>query len=1117
MAKKTEKEVLEVGVDVQKALHDMTKLERATKRNFADVAKAVDKLNKVNKTATKGAKKGTEEWQASIEDLTKTYKDTGREIEKYLDTIEILQRKAAAQSGEEQKNTLDQIKNLKKLGAEKIKALHGREKKEGRVMADNMFKESAKELGDTLKETLSAVFESRDVKKALEGSAKSLVKGLKLSSAAGLKLGNVGTGLHARGKERGGMAGGLMQAGGMGMKGVGAMMGGIKPLVDMLTKLGPILGAIGGAVVGIVKLFLDADAKVKDFNKEILASSGNVDFLTRSAGNTNVAFNNMSDTLDGVWKAATAFDNINLGITPDDYKAIINALGQEGASLGRIGSEAAHAGKSVEAFTSDLAHVSVAYSRAFGVPLQEINTLQAEMMTEMGSSLDDTTLAFQQMTKAAEDSGISANKFFGMIRGVSQDLSLWGTRMEDAVKLLGRLGQVMNPRNAQKFMQTAAQGLKNMGRTERLRLSLLTGQGKMGKLVDRDIKRKADGLAKSFGMTGEEVMKKISSKDGRGELEGKIQKMDPSQQGALREALIDAQLQAERRKKGTFGTATAARTLGPAAALEAMQGALVKFGGGKKLSDIVGTIGGEMMAENLGISEEQMDQMAHFEASIDNQREVLKKQLMEGTEAQKQAARDALKQAGVQGKDDKDLAKNVDEAGYDQIMDTLSDGDKLEAQGASKAEIMSQHQADLQTSMLSKLQAILDWLMNQLYNVLNGIWDTILDFPFVGGDAKRKRKLGGGLTADLEKVLTSQDPAKAMSQSDSWKEMMASLKSAAGDPARQKQFQDAMTAMADKIGGPRMADAAKMAGIDPKKISAAMENLPELVIDKYTGKVSQNSEDARNSAMAKNMLKLFTPDELTKVMEKATVWTGSAMDKVEGVAAGRQALGLSVPPPSAGGGAAVKPAGGGPAATPTAPPESPAVKDTAVAAQDNLSLTKDQLGTMQSIDSQMDKFKMDTSFLSGPYSKAIEGSVLKAVRTALFEYYMYKDLDQSSVLGAMRNNGLTPGTIGSTLVDHSLRSGLAAQDTVSTLGKAPANASGGLVTGVDGGMAMITAAAGEGLASVGRGEQIMPRGGGGMPPVSVTVNGVGGNDLARIIETKVIDGIHEYKRKERFH
>jgi hypothetical protein len=31
------------------------------------------------------------------------------------------------------------------------------------------------------------------------------------------------------------------------------------------------------------------------------------------------------------------------------------------------------------------------------------------------------------------------------------------------------------------------------------------------------------------------------------------------------------------------------------------------------------------------------------------------------------------------------------------------------------------------------------------------------------------------------------------------------------------------------------------------------------------------------------------------------------------------------------------------------------------------------------------------------------------------------------------------------------------------------------------------------------------------------VPGVGGDDLRKIIEAKVIDGIHEYKRRERFH
>jgi hypothetical protein len=1092
MAKKTEKEVLEVGVNVEKALQDMTKMERATKRNFSEVAKAVDKLNGVNKRASKEAEAGNDRWQAGLEDLTKAYKAEGKAIEDVLENIELLSRKAAGASEEEKKNIKEQINNLKKLGGERIKALQGKERKEGRVLASNMFKDASKELGDTLKETLSAVFVSKDVRGALENSAKALVKGLKLSAAGGMKLNQAGVGMMSRGKERGGMAGAGMQALGGGMKGMGALMGGIKPLVETLTKLGPILGAIGGAALALVKIFLDMDAKVKDFNKDLLASSGNTEFLARAGGDTDKAFAKMGKTLDGIRDASFAWSNIQLGISPDEYKGIINVLSQEGVSLARIGDEAERTGKSVQAFTTDLAHVSVAYSRAFGVPLQEISQLQAEMMTELGADLNQTKVAFEQMNRAAQDSGISANKFFGMIRGVSQDLSLWGSRMEDAVKLLGRLGQVMNPRNAAKFMQTATQGLKNMGRTERLRLSLLTGQGKMGKLVDRDIKRKADGLAKSFGMTGEEIMQKISTKEGRGELEGRIQKMDPSQQGALREALIDAQLQAERRKKGTFGTATAARNLGPAAALEAMQGALVKFGGGKKLSDIVGTIGGEMMAENLGISEEQMDQMAKFEASIDNQREVLKKQLLEGTEAQKQAAREALKKADVQGKTDEELAKNIDQAGYDQIMNTLSEGDKLEAQGASKAEILSAKQADIQTSMMQKLEAILNWLMNQLYNLLMGIWDTILSFPFIGSDQKRKQKIG---SADLRQAVDAEDPSKAMMASQSWKDLMGALKKAATDPAQKGQFNSAIKGMAKEIGAGNLQEAAKMAGIDQGKIDAYSRNA-----------------SARGKDPTQALLDTFSPEELTRIMEKATVWTGSGITKAEGVEAGKRAFGIGQ---SAAGPAAATPPGAGPAATPTAPPVSPIVKEATVAAQDTLAMTKEQAATMQSIDSQMDKFKMDTSFLSGPYSKAIEGSVLKAVRTALFEYYMYKDLDQGSVVNAMNAGGLTPSTFGATLTDKAMRANLSGEDIVASLN---ANATGGIVTGVNGGMAMVTAAAGEGLASVGPGEQIIPRGGGqALPPVHVAVNGIGGEDLRRIIEAKVIDGIHEYKRKERFH
>jgi hypothetical protein len=79
------------------------------------------------------------------------------------------------------------------------------------------------------------------------------------------------------------------------------------------------------------------------------------------------------------------------------------------------------------------------------------------------------------------------------------------------------------------------------------------------------------------------------------------------------------------------------------------------------------------------------------------------------------------------------------------------------------------------------------------------------------------------------------------------------------------------------------------------------------------------------------------------------------------------------------------------------------------------------------------------------------------------------------------------------------------------------HASGGMVTGVSNGLAQVTAAAGEGLASIGKGERIIPRGGGtGSTVVNLHVDGLGGEDLARYLKGRVNDAIYEYKRRERF-
>jgi hypothetical protein len=77
------------------------------------------------------------------------------------------------------------------------------------------------------------------------------------------------------------------------------------------------------------------------------------------------------------------------------------------------------------------------------------------------------------------------------------------------------------------------------------------------------------------------------------------------------------------------------------------------------------------------------------------------------------------------------------------------------------------------------------------------------------------------------------------------------------------------------------------------------------------------------------------------------------------------------------------------------------------------------------------------------------------------------------------------------------------------------NANGGLVTGLRDGIAVVSPAAGEGLASIGRGEKIVPSGG-GSPSVSLTVNGTGLDGFARELKETVNQLIYNYERRKKF-
>jgi hypothetical protein len=1128
---------LRVDLDTKDAKRDMDRLEKAISARTTDLDKGAKKLNK-------GIEKFAHQYVTvrrtaipMLKDVTKSYNKLERSIADINHELERSRGKLASASGDSRKNVEKEIKDWEKLRDAREKALDTmtrvKEDLETRIVFDkDEFVGAMKEAGQELYEPIDRLI-SKDLPGAFESGGKLLGKGVegvfkggswlakvggKFGERAGASMMSKGKMSMARGGIMGKLGGAAQVAGGGAMQGVGKLAGGLAPILDIVSKLGPLLGVVSTVMVGLVKLFVDAEAAAKDFNKEILATSGSASFLYSNFNNVNAGAGELGDTLKKIRDQATSLDNMSWGINKDTHKAVLSSLTAEGVSLRRLNDDFEATSKSskeaagyAKSFGSTV-QMAVAYSRNLGVSLSDIGNLQAEMMTDMGMGLKSVELNFTQMSRAAEDGGIASNKFFGIIRGVSADLALYNTRMEDAVKILGLLGKVMSPRNAQKFMQTATQALKGMGRVERLKTNLLGG-GKMGGMVEKDLDRKSKDvsgkIAEAGGKAGysrEDLMSKP--------IKELMQGVSKEAQGTLHEAISEMRMDAKANKKGVFGSSVAGRNLGPGAALQSMKSAL-NIGGSGKLRDRRGDLGTEMLADANGISEDQLAQMAKFEEAIDEQRDELKADLKAGGDKQA-AAMKRLDKAGV-------AAADIDTAGYDDILATLDQSEQDALKDGAKQIDYAKETGKFQTSLMDKIGNVAEFIMNQIYTVLTGIWDALVDSKIFGNDEKRKQRdlsktVREGKDSDTQKALGASggDEFKfrgELMQSQGMKQIVdAMTKGGQSGQAAQRKMQENASpqemrrAVIDALG-----EGGLYGGQD--KLDAANKEADRLKLDPGTRQEFMNQKKGKagivgfdgsidtskfsKDDMDKIMAKLgweMDPTKLAKIFPDLKAMTGgstspsSSPDSPAPQEAPPQAMppGVSGPPlpPGAAGGAA-----------PGAPP---LPKDAPTAGQ--------QDHVIKGLDGAQDTLRkqgivIDKAFLKNKMGQQMEDSFLEALRQGLYEYYLYKDLKQESVSKAVQG-GISGRGLGAALADK-LGQGITADTAITQLS---ANATGGVVSAVANGMAQLRPAPGEGLASIGVGEKIVPAGGGsGTQKIVLELRG----DLKRLVRAEASNTFYE--------
>ena len=910
------------------------------------------------------------------------------------------------------------------------------------------------------------------------------------------------------------------KAGGGALKAVGALSGTVGQLFGFISKLGPIIQVASSFMMALVKTLVDAEAAAKDFNKQILSTAGTSEFLYRGMGNAAVAAQGLEASLNDLRNGAMDLSNIQWGISKDTAQSFLSALTAEGVSVGRLGDEL----KRTTGYAKDAAsaiQMSVAYSRAFGVSLNEVTQLQGEMMAEMGMGLDSAQASFQEITRSAEEAGMASNKFFGIVRSFSADLTLFTLRMADVTKVLKVLGKVMSPREAQKFMQTISQKFTG-GLAENVKHVTIRdqqqGAGATRKGAEKDLASRLEGLGEDIssaigGGPVDDILDLIKKPDRNPRAIAKWAAKHPGKiSGGLMESILKAAIMQSRLAKGTaIDTAAVLDQLSPLGKIEQLQAESVAFTG-KRLEDL-----------------SNIDLMAMENAGIASAQEVRSYQLMqqgiistqENMIARVQAGNATLEDIAVLDKLGIDRSKGIGEAQAAALREQF-EGDKSNRKfwsvlsvdqqkllEGSKDQIDFQKEtAGFQTSSLDKLGIIADILMNYIYNAMAGIWDLMIKIlpdwtaALVGFDKRFK-----SFEIEASKI---RDP-----------QIMGAVQESGGD------IQKAKTKIIETSGKQMLADA-----------RAAAE---EWVDVKY--KLSQ-THNAKEQAEFEKRLKLLEPflayttetsgdlykkkpEEVVEYLQilsehlKKSGMRGAGVKAEEEEAARKAAEAAEAKRKAAvtGGAPAAATTPGAPAVAPkatTAPGAPAAVTAAPKAAEAAKEIIATQDGTKKAVEKVTDTLEKGITVgkPTSEYKRVVKNSTLEAIREGLFEYYLYSSIDPGTMAAYMKK-GMDPMAMVRGASGGVAKTGSPAAYAAGLVPQTAPKAAGGIVSSIANGKANVSRLPpGEGWTSIGKGERIIPaggRGGGGGVKVELELKG----DLRRFVDARVVDGAANFERNKR--
>lgn len=371
---------------------------------------------------------------------------------------------------------LEQQFKVEKKATEEILQRRKDALQEAERLASRTFAEAGQEFGEAIEGTFNRI-KSGDLAGILQGAAK--------------RISARGAGLEARAAQ------------GKGIPGLGGTGAGLLgQLGGLIGKLGPViagLSAVAAGITAIIGVAVAADSAMKDLNRTLL--EGGV-----AGADLANQFGRLDGVIDDVRKTFTEAFTFNRiwGTTAKDHLEILGAYSDAGLTFREMAGGVRKAGEEMEALKGYTV-AALTYSKLLGMSSQEISTSMATYMEELGLTLEGVQNRFSNIAMAAKESGFSTKRFFNMVLQATSGMSMYNVRLEETAGLLIQLGKILGEQKAGQFLQQLTQGFKGEGTQEKVRKTMTTGTGYSLQVLQADAIRSSAEFQRQLDEAGDQT------------------------------------------------------------------------------------------------------------------------------------------------------------------------------------------------------------------------------------------------------------------------------------------------------------------------------------------------------------------------------------------------------------------------------------------------------------------------------------------------------------------------------------------------------------------------------------------------------------------------------------